>query len=48
MPGYSMAELLRDLIVSGIPPRQAVLKMSPEDLAEAWDAEHPRRLPKAG
>jgi Domain of unknown function (DUF4192) len=37
-PDYSMALLLRDLIQLGVPPAKARLRMSPESLAEAWEA----------
>ncbi|HEV7933632.1 MAG TPA: DUF4192 domain-containing protein [Actinomadura sp.] len=35
-PDYSMAHLLHELMVSGIPPSAAGLRMTPADLAEAY------------
>jgi hypothetical protein len=35
-PGYSMAHLLHDLVTAGIPPSEARLRMTPDDLAEAY------------
>jgi hypothetical protein len=35
-PGYSMADLLREVMLSGLPPSQARLRMTPEELADAY------------
>lgn len=35
-PGYSMASLVRDLIIAGVPPRKARLDMTPHELAAAY------------
>jgi hypothetical protein len=35
-PGYSMALLLRDILAAGIPPSQARLPMTPEEVAESY------------
>ncbi|HEY7488165.1 MAG TPA: DUF4192 domain-containing protein [Streptosporangiaceae bacterium] len=45
-PDYSMAGLLRDMMRAGVPPWKARLRMTPEALADAWDARPPDR--KAG
>jgi hypothetical protein len=39
-PGYTMAELLRDVIQAGVPPSAARLRMNADDLAEAWNDLH--------
>jgi Domain of unknown function (DUF4192) len=36
-PGYTMAQLIRDAIASGIPPSAARLPMTPEDVAASYD-----------
>ncbi len=36
-PHYTMASLLREVMQAGLPPTAARLRMSPEDLAEAWE-----------
>jgi hypothetical protein len=36
-PGYSMALLLRDILAAGIPPSQARLPMTPEEVAESYE-----------
>ncbi|QFG21045.1 DUF4192 domain-containing protein [Actinomadura sp. WMMB 499] len=36
-PGYSMAVLLRQVITSGIPPSKARMRMTPGELAAAYD-----------
>ncbi|GGV37471.1 hypothetical protein GCM10010182_72160 [Actinomadura cremea] len=38
-PGYSMAVLLRQVITSGIPPSRARMRMTPGQLAAAYDEE---------
>lgn len=35
-PGYSMALLLRDILAAGVPPSQARLPMTPEQVAESY------------
>jgi Domain of unknown function (DUF4192) len=35
-PAYSMARLLLEVICAGLPPAQARLRMTPEELAEAY------------
>jgi hypothetical protein len=35
-PGYSMAELLRDLLGAGVPPSAAILPMTPEQVAASY------------
>ena len=35
-PGYSMAELLRDLLGAGMPPSAAILPMTPEQVAASY------------
>jgi hypothetical protein len=35
-PGYSMAELLRQVITAGMPPSMATLPLTPEQVAEAY------------
>jgi len=35
-PGYSMALLLRDILAAGVPPAQARLPMTPEEVAESY------------
>lgn len=35
-PGYTMAGLIRDVMLAGIPPAKAALSMTPESLAEAY------------
>jgi len=43
-PGYSMALLLRDILAAGVPPSQARLPMTPEEVAESYErAEAPAR-----
>ena len=41
-PEYSMALLLRDILTAGVPPSQARLPMTPEEVARAMRS-HPRR-----
>jgi hypothetical protein len=36
-PRYTMAGLLRDVMQAGLPPTAARLRMTPDDLAEAWE-----------
>ena len=36
-PGYSMAQLLRDVIDAGAPPSMATLPMTPEEVAASYD-----------
>ena len=36
-PGYSMALLLRDILAAGVPPAQARLPMTPEEVAESYE-----------
>ena len=44
-PGYSMALLLRDILAAGVPPSQARLPMTPEEVAKSYKrAEAPSRL----
>jgi len=45
-PDYTMAGLLRDVIQAGLPPAAARLRMTPEDLAEAWESKLPRKEDK--
>ncbi|MCW2898740.1 MAG: hypothetical protein JWO67_1005 [Streptosporangiaceae bacterium] len=42
-PGYSMAHLLHDLVGSGIPPSAARLRMTPAELAAAYEDDVPGR-----
>src|SRR5262249_52473013 len=35
-PGYSMALLLRDILAAGVPPSQARLPMTPDEVAESY------------
>jgi hypothetical protein len=43
-PGYSMAQLLRQVITAGAPPSLAVLSMTPEEVAASYDeADEPDR-----
>jgi hypothetical protein len=44
-PEYSMAGLLRDMMLAGVPPAKARLRMTPDALADAWEARHE---PEAG
>ncbi|GAA4157668.1 DUF4192 domain-containing protein [Actinomadura keratinilytica] len=37
-PGYSMAALLRDVLAAGLPPDQARLRITPEELADMYAA----------
>lgn len=43
-PGYTMAQLIRDAIASGIPPSAAQLPMTPEEVAASYS----RVVPEAG
>jgi uncharacterized protein DUF4192 len=46
-PGYSMALLLRDILAAGVPPSQARLPMTPEEVAESYrgaEAQEPAAL----
>jgi hypothetical protein len=36
-PGYSMARLLRDILAAGVPPSQARLPMTPEEVEQSYD-----------
>ena len=53
-PGYSMALLLRDILAAGVPPSQARLPMTPEEVEESYaraeppDTELPGRRGRAG
>jgi hypothetical protein len=38
-PDYSMARLLRDILAAGVPPSQARLPMTPEEVAESYEAQ---------
>jgi hypothetical protein len=40
-PDYSMARLLRDILAAGVPPSQARLPMTPEEVAESYAAQSP-------
>ena len=40
-PGYSLALLLRDLLVAGVPPSAAVVPMTPEQVAESYASDYP-------
>ena len=40
-PGYSMAALLRDIMLSGIPPARARLCVASQALPDLWDDDHP-------
>jgi Domain of unknown function (DUF4192) len=42
-PGYSLALLLRDVIEAGVPPAEARLPMTPEEVAESYEREARRR-----
>ena len=42
-PDYSMALLLRDILTAGVPPSQARLPMTPEEVAESYAQPSPRR-----
>lgn len=44
-PGYSMARLLRDILAAGVPPAQAQLPMTPEEVEESYARTEP--LPTA-
>ena len=52
-PDYSMARLLRDILAAGVPPSQARLPMTPEEVEESYargrtaarDAERPKAPP---
>jgi len=35
-PDYTMAQLIRDALTAGIPPSQAVLSMTPEEVADSY------------
>jgi hypothetical protein len=45
-PDYSMARLLRDILAAGVPPSQARLPMTPEEVEESYAAQSP--APQAG
>jgi hypothetical protein len=36
-PGYSMARLLRDILAAGVPPSQARLPMTPEEVEQSYE-----------
>jgi hypothetical protein len=36
-PDYSMARLLRDILAAGVPPAQARLPMTPEEVEESYE-----------
>ena len=40
-PGYAMAPLLRDVMLSGIPPARARLCVTSQALPDSWDDDHP-------
>jgi Domain of unknown function (DUF4192) len=42
-PEYSMARLLRDILTAGVPPSQARLPMTPEEVAESYEQAPPRK-----
>jgi hypothetical protein len=44
-PAYSMALLLRDILTAGVPPSQARLPMTPEEVAESYARPSPSRKP---
>ena len=44
-PDYSMALLLRDILTAGVPPSQARLPMTPEEVAESYARSSPPRKP---
>jgi hypothetical protein len=53
-PRYSMALLLRDILDAGVPPSQARLPMTPEEVADCYDqgdepsaADAPRQPPRS-
>ncbi len=45
-PGYSMARLLRDILAAGVPPSQAQLPMTPEEVAESYAQPSAPRKPR--
>jgi hypothetical protein len=44
-PDYSMALLLRDILTAGVPPSQARLPMTPEEVEESYAQPFPPRKP---
>ena len=44
-PDYSMALLLRDILTAGVPPSQARLPMTPEEVAQSYAQPTPPRKP---
>lgn len=44
-PDYSMALLLRDILTAGVPPSQARLPMTPQEVAESYAQPSPPRKP---
>jgi hypothetical protein len=47
-PGYSMALLLRDILAAGVPPSQARLPMTPEEVAESYTRAEATAVPTPG
>ena len=47
-PGYSMALLLRDILTAGVPPSQARLPMSPEEVEASYAQAEAPAPPRAG
>jgi hypothetical protein len=45
-PDYSMALLLRDILTAGVPPSQARLPMTPEEVAESYAQSSAPRKPR--
>lgn len=48
-PDYSMARLLRDILAAGVPPSQARLPMTPEEVEESYEQAQeppPRKAPR--
>ena len=45
-PEYSMALLLRDILTAGVPPSQARLPMTPEEVAQSYAESSPPRKPR--
>jgi Domain of unknown function (DUF4192) len=46
-PGYSMALLLRDILDAGVPPSQARLPMTPEEVADSYERTDRPTAPRA-
>jgi hypothetical protein len=47
-PGYSMAQLLRQVISAGTPPSMATLPMTPEEVAASYDEAEAQDVQGAG